>query len=97
MATNFDELDFQPHPVWADGIQAKTFFSNGYGASVVRGEHSYGGRQGLYELAVAKGRADEWSICYTTPITDDVAGSLSESDVTRLLGDIAALAPDAAA
>jgi hypothetical protein len=51
----FSELDFQPHPNpnW-DGVQAKHFFGNGYGVSVIRSSHSYGGSDGLYELAVVK-------------------------------------------
>lgn len=26
-------------------------FNNGYGLSIIRGEHSYGGRSGLFEIA----------------------------------------------
>jgi hypothetical protein len=83
----FDQLEFNTHPRRAGGEQALVSFANGYGASVIRSSSSYGGDQGLYELAVLLG--DE--LCYTTPITDDVLGWLKPEDVTRLLGEIEAL------
>lgn len=48
----FDDLKFEPHANW-NGVQAVAFFPNGYVASVIRADHSYGGPQGLYELAKA--------------------------------------------
>lgn len=71
--------------------QATTFFPNGYGVSVVIGPHTYGGPKGLYELAVLKGTEEDHSLCYDTPITDDVMGCLSPVDVTELLHKIEAL------
>lgn len=65
------------------------YFANGYGASVVRGRLTYGGKDGLYELAVIERETER--LVYTTPITDDVLGHLSPEDVTRTLGEIAAL------
>lgn len=60
-------------------------FPNSYGASVIRNEHSYGGEDGLFELAVL----DEYEgITYSTPITDDVLGWLSEEDVLETLNQI---------
>jgi len=93
---NFSELNFQPHANYPDtGIAARHFLDNGYGVSVVRFTSvfggSYGAEEGLYELAVLKGVEDEWQICYDTPITDDVIGHLSESDVEKLLNEVAAL------
>lgn len=91
----FTDLNFQPHPNYrGDGIQAKHFFPNGYGVSVVQFPGSYGFEQGLYELAVLKKYVQKgygahlywgWKICYDTPITDDVIGHLSEEDVDDLL------------
>jgi hypothetical protein len=34
----FKDLKFRPHPAGATGVQAKMFFPNGYGISVVRFE-----------------------------------------------------------
>ena len=60
-------------------------FPNGYGASVVRNQYSYGGEEGLFELAVL----DEYDeLTYNTPITNDVLGWLSEGDVLRTLNRI---------
>ena len=79
----FNDLDFQPMQ-FDVGIQARIYFDNGYGASVIKSPYSYGGNQDLYELAVIKDNA----ICYDTPITDDVIGYLTEDDVTKYLGQI---------
>lgn len=81
----FDDLEFTPSS--AGGVRAVAQFPNGYRASVVRGDFTYGGDRGFYELAVM----DDRGICYDTPITDDVLGYLTPDDVTRLLADIEAL------
>ena len=80
----FNDLQFKEHPKGAvyGGIISRIIFDNGYGATVVQGPHSYGGADGLYELAVV-GKNDE--ICYDTPVTSDVEGYLSETQVTDLL------------
>lgn len=54
--------------VYDTGIQYLVFYPNGYGASIVQHEFSYGGNRGLWELAVIKGNEEEWDICYTTQI-----------------------------
>ena len=69
------------------GIQRLYEFANGYGASVIRGLHTYGGPEGLWELAVLR----SGDLCYTTPVTDDVKGYLTEDAVDALLGQIEAL------
>ena len=83
--TVFKELNFQPHPIGIIGKQCIVQFSNGYGASIAQSEHTYGGSKGLYELAVF-GKNGE--ISYSTPITDDVLGYLSEEDVEKTLTEI---------
>jgi hypothetical protein len=65
---------------------ARIMFDNGYGASVVIGPYTYGGEDGLYELAVILG--SDGKLTYDTPVTDDVEGYLTEDDVTRLLEQI---------
>ena len=57
-------------------------FDNGYGASVVQHSNSYGGKQGLYEIAVLDSGGD---LCYSTPITEDVIGYADEAKVLDTL------------
>ena len=76
----------------ADGLHLGGAFRryvlpNGYGASVVSHQHSYGGRNGLWELAVLL----DGRLHYDSPITDDVIGHLREWQVSELLVEIAAL------
>lgn len=73
-----------------NGSQWVFGFKNGYGASVIQTEYSYGGKQGLYELAVLR----DDSIVYDTPITDDVLGYLSQEEVLKVLKDIDELRND---
>ena len=49
---------------------------------------SYGGKSGLWELAVLDA---EGSLCYDTEITDDVIGHLNDPQVDALLNQIANL------
>jgi len=80
----FKDLEFRPHLHDVNGVQAVIEFNNGYGASIVTHSQSYGGKSGLYELAVLK----DGDLCYTTPITNNVLGWLKEEDVNRILTDI---------
>jgi len=79
-------------PLESGAVQKLYRFANGYGASVVKGEHTYGGDEGLWELAVlAFDTEGGFSLCYTTPITSDVEGHLSDDDVEVLLAKVEAL------
>jgi len=80
----FNDLEFKQDML--RGLNAARIkFDNGYGASVVIGPYTYGGEDGLYELAVLDSNDD---LTYETPVTSDVEGYLSEDDVTRLLEQI---------
>ena len=79
----FKDLEFVPHPM-GSGVQALIEFENSYGASIVRTPYTYGGGDGLYELAVFK----DGQLTYDTPITDDVIGYLTEEGVTQLITEI---------
>lgn len=72
-----------------NGIQVEYHFDNGYGASVVQHDGSYGGKSQahVYELAVLKVN----DLCYDTPITNDVLGWLNTADVLAVLHSIEAL------
>lgn len=91
--TTFNDLIFKPHPHDPGGVQAKAFFPNGYGASVIRTSFSYGREGGLYELAVLRGNDDGYELAYDTPITDDVIGHLSTDSVSAILARIERLEP----
>jgi hypothetical protein len=80
-------------PLENGAIQKIYRFANGYGASVVKGEHTYGGEEGLWELAViifAKGTDNNhtYELVYDTPITQDVEGNLNDDEVEKLLDQI---------
>ena len=80
----FNDLEFKPRAL-IGGIISRIMFENGYGASIVKGPHTYGGDEGLYELAVLD---SEGKLTYETPITDDVEGYLTEDEVTKLMEQI---------
>jgi hypothetical protein len=82
---NFKELPSVP---CLGGIQYIYKAENGYGASIVQHQFSYGGEKGLWELAVLDHDGD---ICYSTPITSDVVGHLTDEEVNKLLEQIDAL------
>jgi hypothetical protein len=65
------------------GIQAKVRFG-GYDLSIIQNEVSYGGRQGLYEIAVFKGDG-QVEMPGITEEGDTVKGFLTESDVESIL------------
>ena len=76
----FEDIQFTPHPM--SGVRSVTIFENGYGASVVSHPMSYGGKMGLYEMAVLDKNGE---LTYTTSVTDDVIGYLTPEQVTEKL------------
>jgi len=80
----FNDLEFKQDML--RGLNAaRVMFDNGYGASVVIGPHTYGGEDGLYELAVLDSNGN---LTYETPVTGDVEGYLTEEGVTEFLKQI---------
>ena len=80
----FNDLVFVDEVMYGDKVWSRSYmiFDNGYGISVIQGPHSYGGKLGLYELAVLK----HDDIHYDNPVAGgDVRGFLSEDAVTELL------------
>jgi hypothetical protein len=82
---SFKDLVFNPHPNHMGGVQSIYNFENGYGVSVVRTPHTYGGSDGLYELAVLDKNGH---LTYDTPITDDVIGYLKAEEVTKIMQQV---------
>jgi hypothetical protein len=82
----FNDLVFETHSL--GGKKARISFDNGYGASVICNSMSYGGPEGLYELAVLNHNGH---IIYDTPITNDVLGWLSPNQVSETMLKIQSL------
>jgi hypothetical protein len=77
----FEDIDFERNED-LNGVVGRIMFDNGYGASVVRHIMSYGGKLGLYELAILDKEGD---LTYDTPVTNDVIGYLTSEEVTNYL------------
>ena len=85
----FKDLKFKAH-LAGNGKQAVLMFPNGFGVSVVRfktefGYGSYTSNESEWELAVLTGDGKSNKLTYNTPITDDVLGHLTNSDVTNVM------------
>jgi hypothetical protein len=80
----FADLEFNTHPMGV-GVRATITFDNGYGASIVKTPYTYGGDSGKYELAVLD---NDGNLTYDTPVTDDVIGYLSPTQVTDVMKQI---------
>lgn len=78
----FKDLEFVPHSTGLGGVMSRIQFANGFGASVVKADYTYGGDKGLYELAVLD---SDGNLTYDTPVTDDVIGYLRPEDVTDVM------------
>jgi len=72
------------------GTQVVHRFENNFGASVIQHDFSYGGDEGLYELAVVSfaDKTNDYDLNYSTEVADDVLGYLSEEDVKDYLNKI---------
>ena len=78
------------------GLQLILRFDNGYGASLICNEISYGNEDDFWELAVIHFKSTDpgdYELVYDTPITDDVLGYLDDKWAVEILRDIKALPP----
>ena len=66
------------------GYQKFVEFDNGYTASVVSNDMSYGGDRGLFEIAILYNS----DIVYDTDLTNDVIGFLDFDGVIQTLDSI---------
>jgi hypothetical protein len=64
-------------------------FENGYGASIISHDGSYGGDHGLFEVGVLH----DGILVYDTPVTHDTIGWLDFAGVAAILKDIEELPP----
>ena len=82
------DLHFEPHPAELGGMRATVRFPNGFGASIITGPLFYSHPNCPYEIAVLD---KDDRITYTTPITEDVCGYLTEQEANDILAQIKAL------
>jgi len=68
------------------GMQIMFRFDNNYGISLVSNGFSYGNSSDEFEIAVIKFDGDNnFKICYSTDITDDVLGYQTKDDVIEVI------------
>jgi hypothetical protein len=84
----FSDLEFIELDQHMNGVAARIMFENGFGASVVCHSFSYGGKNGLYEVAVLD---TDGEITYDTDVTGDVIGHLTPEQVTETMAFIQVL------
>ena len=77
---NFSDLQFVK---FLDGVSARVVYGD-YELSVVKHSGSYGGRNGMYEIAVFKGH-EMLEMPGITQEGDTVNGWISEQDVTGIM------------
>jgi len=83
----FEDLEFKilDDAPYMFGKQAKLQFDNGFGVSVVSHTFSYGGKDGLFEVAVLD---KEGKLTYETSVTNDVIGYLNPEEVTEVMKQV---------
>jgi len=76
-------------------VQRIYSFHNGYSVSALMTPFSYGGKQGLWEAGIMKkGNSawpDGWCMVYTTPLTDDVVGGLTDAELADFVNAVRSL------
>jgi hypothetical protein len=82
----FEDLDFiKLDDGFMKGVKCRMMFENGFGVSVVSHTYSYGGKDGLFEVAVLDKDGD---LTYNTPVTNDVVGYLTPDEVTEIMEEV---------
>jgi hypothetical protein len=87
----FADIKFECIPNTDGGVRGVVVFDNGYGLSIIRNKHSYGGDTGLYETALlrADGTPNGGPLTHNASLGySDVCGWLSEADVEQELTKI---------
>ena len=78
----FEQINDAPFMV---GKKSRMTFENGYGVSVVSHSYSYGGKDGLFEIAVLD---KDGGLTYDTAVTNDVIGYLDPEGVTDIMEQV---------
>ena len=83
----FKDFSIREAGVFASETECYRFSVPGHSdmeVSVIRSSMTYGGDEGLFELAMLRNN----KCCYDTPVTDDVRGWLEVEDVLDILKDV---------
>ena len=89
---NISLIEKSEFPFPIEGVQYVFDCGNGYGASVIKSKMSYGGKNGLWELAMIKFNSEHrWDLYYHDIVNNDVLGYLEEKEVMGILEKIAKL------
>lgn len=78
----FEDLEFNIHPFYTNGFQARMVFPNNWGVSVLLGDVFYSNGVDTYELAITNADGD---VDYSSGITDDVEGDLTADEVSQIM------------
>ena len=82
----FEDLEFDKlTDPFMSGVRSRMMFENGFGVSVVSHTYSYGGKDGLFEVAVLDKDGD---LTYNTPVTNNVVGYLTPDEVTEIMEEV---------
>lgn len=81
---NVTHVEFPEHPI---NKCMAVEFKNGLAASVITGPGTYGGKLGLYELAVIGLDGDVWEECPATE-AGGISGWLNDEDLVALLAEV---------
>jgi hypothetical protein len=82
----FEDLEFDKlTDPFMSGVRSRMMFENGFGVSVVSHTYSYGGKDGLFEVAVLD---EDGDLTYNTPVTNDVVGYLNPDEVTEIMEQV---------
>jgi len=82
----FEDLEFDKlTDPFMSGVRSRMMFENGFGVSVVSHTYSYGGKDGLFEVAVLD---EDGDLTYNTPVTNDVIGYLNPDEVTDIMEQV---------
>lgn len=77
-----------------NSYREKMFFENGYGISIITDlslSNLKNNSFNTFQIAVLKGTAEDYDLCYDTPITNDVIGGLTLQEAYEIANEVARL------
>jgi len=85
----FEKYIYTP-PLVDEGFEDQTLykFDNGFGASIIFHQGSYGYEQGLVELGIVRWFGNKHMLAYDTYLTNDVLGDLTQEQAQLILEKI---------